>query len=69
MSMTRPDPRDCPACDSATLAEFDPLLLVYVCSVCSTTWRRPRGRLVPPVETHPRLPGTVPPLDFDESEL
>jgi hypothetical protein len=31
--------RECPACDSAALGEWDAVLRVYVCPTCSTTWR------------------------------
>jgi hypothetical protein len=32
--------RDCPACDASTPGEWDPVLRVYVCPVCSSTWRQ-----------------------------
>jgi len=51
--------RECPACSTAALGEWDDVLRVFVCSTCSATWRRRPGRLVPDVT--PRLPGgTVP---------
>lgn len=47
----------CPQCMEDRQTEFDPVLLVYVCTVCSTTWRRRRGVRVPPVKEQPTLPG------------
>ena len=48
--------RICPGCDTAEPGEWDPILSVYVCSTCSATWRRPRGRHVPAPPAAPRLP-------------
>jgi len=45
--MTDERDRECPSCDSSLPAEFDPVLRVFVCSCCSTTWK-PRPRREPP---------------------
>ena len=63
--MTRDRASECPACDTAAPPEWDPIMVRFHCPRCSTTWRRPRGRLVPAVT---RLPYTAPPLTI-ETEL
>jgi hypothetical protein len=54
--MTNDRDRACPGCDSATLAEWDPVLHKFICSTCSTSWRRRPGRMVP-ANQQPSLPG------------
>lgn len=61
--------RRCPGCGEDRQVEFDPCLRTYFCSVCSESWRpRVRGRLIPQIR-EPHLPGTLPALNPDESEL
>jgi hypothetical protein len=63
--MTTRTDRACPHC--AQLGDWDETLRHYHCTVCSTTWRRRPGRLIPAYT--PRLPGLVVPIDPAENEL
>jgi hypothetical protein len=63
------NPAECPACGEERLVEFDSLALRWHCNVCSETWRNRPGRHLPSRPAQGSLPGTVPPLDFDVSEL